>query len=87
MATAKSKSMKTVSLKLPPALDSQLGMLARRRSVGKSALIREALVRYVAAGPQPAGGSFLALAGHLAGCVEGPSDLSVNAEHLKGYGR
>lgn len=31
--------------------------------------------------------SFLALAGDLAGCVEGPADLSSNPEHLHGFGR
>jgi len=87
MPTAKSKAMKTLSLKLPPALDRELEALARRRSVGKSALVREALTRYLAVSPRPSKGSFLERAGKLAGCVEGPSDLSVSAEHLEGYGQ
>jgi hypothetical protein len=31
--------------------------------------------------------SFLSLAGDLAGCVEGPADLSSNPEHLRGFGK
>ncbi len=31
--------------------------------------------------------SFLSLAGKLAGCVEGPADLSSNPEHLRDFGR
>jgi metal-responsive CopG/Arc/MetJ family transcriptional regulator len=87
MTIAKSKAMKTLSLKLTPALGRELEAVAQRRSVSKSSLVREALARYLASGPQASKGSFLARAGKLAGCVEGPSDLSVSAEHLQGYGR
>lgn len=31
--------------------------------------------------------SFLSLAEDLAGCVEGPADLSTNPEHLRDFGR
>jgi hypothetical protein len=31
--------------------------------------------------------SFLSLAGDLAGCVEGPADLSSNPDHLRDFGR
>ncbi|HXO43028.1 MAG TPA: hypothetical protein VN999_16375 [Thermoanaerobaculia bacterium] len=79
--------MKTLSLKLTPALGRELEAVAQQRSVSKSSLVREALARYLASGPQASKGSFLARAGKLAGCVEGPSDLSVSAEHLQGYGR
>lgn len=33
------------------------------------------------------GPSFLSLAEDLAGCVEGPADLSSSPEHLRGFGR
>lgn len=87
MSVAKSKAMKTLSLKLTPALGRELEALAQRRSVSKSSLVREALARYLTSGPRASKGSFLERAGKLVGCVEGPPDLSVNAEHLRGYGR
>ncbi len=40
-----------------------------------------------AKGEAPAKPSFLSLAGDLAGCVEGPADLSSNPEHLHGFGK
>jgi hypothetical protein len=80
-------SKRTLSLKLPLALERELEALARHRSTGKSALVREALARYLASSPRPAKGSFLELAGDRVGCVEGPSDLSANVEHMKGFGR
>jgi metal-responsive CopG/Arc/MetJ family transcriptional regulator len=86
MTVAKSKPMKTLSLKLPPALGRELEALAQRRSMSKSSLVREALARYLS-GPHATKGSFLERAGKLVGCVEGPPDLSVNAEHLQGFGR
>ena len=79
--------MRTVSLKISPALDQAVEELARRRGVSKSAVIREAIERYLSGGARPAKGSFLALAKNLAGCVEGPPDLSSNSEHLEGYGK
>jgi hypothetical protein len=78
--------MSTVSLKIPPDLNRAVEELARSRGMSKSALIREALGRYLAAGARPAKGSFLALAKDYAGCVEGPPDLSSSPEHLEGYG-
>ncbi len=69
--------MRTLSLRLTPALGCQLGALARRRNVSKASLVREALALYLSAGPRASKGSFLDRAGKLAGCVEGPSDLSV----------
>ncbi|HVT59484.1 MAG TPA: CopG family transcriptional regulator [Thermoanaerobaculia bacterium] len=80
--------MRTISLKISPALDQAVEGLAKSRGVTKSALIREALERYLAAGAGPARGSFLELAKEYAGCLEGgPADLSSNPEHLEGYGQ
>lgn len=78
---------KTVSLKVPASLDSELEALASRRGVGKSSLVREALAEYLPAQSGHAQGSFLSRARRFAGCVEGPSDLAANADHLAGYGR
>jgi predicted transcriptional regulator len=79
--------MKTLSLKLPEALDDELENLAARKRTSKSAVIREALSGYLGRNGSTQGASFAALAGDLAGCVEGPDDLSVNPDHLAGYGR
>jgi predicted transcriptional regulator len=58
--------MRTLSLKVPEALDRDLVELAARRGVSKSALIRDAMTELVARGrsaDHPPAGSFLALAG------------------------
>jgi len=79
--------MKTLSVKLPPALEAKLGAMAATRGVSKSEVIRTALERLVADGRRSRAGSFLALAKDLHGCVEGPGDLSYHPRHLRGYGR
>jgi len=81
--------VRTLSMKVPEALDDDLGILAARRGVSKSALIRDAMSELVArerVGRVPLG-SFLALAEDLAGCVEAPEDLSTNKSYLDDYGR
>jgi predicted transcriptional regulator len=77
--------MKTLSLKVPDALDTRLTAVARRRATSKSAVVRDALER-LATGDE-AHPSALDLARDLAGCVAGPRDLSSNPKHLRGYGR
>ncbi len=80
--------MKTVSLKLPAQLDARLSGIARRRGVaGKSALIREAVERFVEAESGGRAGSLLESLGDLCGTVEGPADLATNPKHLEGFGR
>jgi len=83
----KGKPMKSLSLKLPPALDRELVALAQRRGISKSALVREALSRYLSSVPRPPEASFLERAKKFAGCLEGPSNLSSSAGHLQDYGR
>jgi hypothetical protein len=87
MPVTKSESMKTLSLRLTPALRRELEALAQRRCVRKSSLVREALARYLFSDQHASKASFLERAGNLAGCIEGPSDLSVSGEHLRSYGR
>ncbi|HEV7784481.1 MAG TPA: ribbon-helix-helix protein, CopG family [Thermoanaerobaculia bacterium] len=79
--------MRTLSLKLPDVLDDELEDLAARKGTSKSAVIREALSGYIGRSSSAGRASFAALAEDLAGCVEGPDDLSVNRDHLAGYGR
>jgi predicted transcriptional regulator len=78
--------MKTLSLKLPDALDDQLEALASRQRTSKSAVVREAISGYLKESSAPARASFTALAGDLVGSIEGPEDLSFNPDHLAGFG-
>lgn len=79
--------MKTISLKLPDGLDQQLAVYARTQRTTKSELVRAAIEAYLNKDGSRRSGSCLDLAGDLIGSVEGPSDLSVNPKHLKGFGR
>jgi Arc/MetJ-type ribon-helix-helix transcriptional regulator len=79
--------MKTLSLKLPDSLADQLEALASTQRTSKSAVVREAISAYLKETSAPARVSFTALAGDLAGSIEGPEDLSVNPGHRAGYGR
>jgi len=79
--------MKTISLKLPEALDAKLSTAARRRGQTKSALAREILEESLGKGERPGSGSCLELAADLVGCVKGPGDLSYNKRHLLGFGQ
>jgi predicted transcriptional regulator len=83
--------VRTLSMKVPEALDHDLGVLAERRGVSKSALIRDAMTELVtrerAGADRAPAGSFLAMAEDLAGCVEAAEDLSTNKSYLDDYGR
>lgn len=75
--------MRTVSFKLPEALDDALNDLARSRGTSRSALVREAL-ESLSKGKRR---SVTALASDLVGSVEGPTDLATNRKHMAGYGK
>ena len=79
--------MKTVSLKLPDALDVKLSVFIRKRKVSKSVVIRDALEAYLAQEDEVDPSSFLESARDLCGSVDGPEDLSTNPKHLDGYGQ
>jgi predicted DNA-binding protein len=80
--------MPTVTVKLPPGLARRLRLAVARRATTQSAFIREALEARLESTSDATPGSFLDLAGDLAGSVRGgPSDLSWNKRHLKGFGR
>jgi hypothetical protein len=79
--------MKTISVKVPEDLDLKLTAVAAKRRETKSALIRAALDHIVKSSEAVTPNSCLDLAKDLIGSVEGPSDLSYNKKHLKGYGR
>jgi len=80
--------VKVLSLKVPKALDRKLAVVVRRRGARKSALVREALERYLDDAQEVRRGSFLDLAGDLVGCVkDAPADLSSNPRHLADFGK
>ena len=79
--------MKTLTVKVPEALDLKLSAVAAKRRESKSALIRAALDHILKSSEAITPNSCLDLAKDLIGSVEGPSDLSYNKKHLKGYGR
>lgn len=74
--------MRTVSFRLTAELDRTISKLARSRKSTRSAVVREALEAFAREG----GGSVTALAEDLAGCIEGPADLSTAPKHMHGYG-
>jgi predicted transcriptional regulator len=79
--------MKTISMKVPKALDAQITAAARRSRRSRSDLLREAVTSYLERTHAPRKGSALELAGDLVGSVEGPGDLSWNKKYMRGYGR
>ena len=79
--------MKAISLKLPDTLHARLERLAKTRKQTKSDLVREALEQMLNGTPPAKPVSALELTSDLAGCLEGPGDLSTNAKYMEGYGR
>jgi len=80
--------MRTISLKLPNTLLTQLDSEARARRVTKSWLVRESLEKALRQ-ESPAGAvSCYDLAHDLAGTVKGlPKDLADNPKYMEGFGR
>jgi hypothetical protein len=79
--------MKTLTVKVPEDLDLKLAVAAAKRGESKSDLIRTALESIVNTNEAIIPNSCLDLAKDIVGSVEGPSDLSHNKKHLKGYGQ
>lgn len=80
--------MKTLSFKVPEALDRKLAAVVKRKGVRKSVVVREALARYLDESREVRRASFLDLAGDLLGCVKAaPPDLSSNPRRLAGFGK
>ena len=78
--------MRTLAVKLPQEIDLRLDRAAKGRGMTKSALVRAAVLRLLDQEDVVAG-SAGHLAQDLAGAVKGPTDLSTNSRHLKGFGR
>ena len=81
--------MKPRSLKLSQNLEKSLTTYATLRGTSASSVVREALEAYLVDAQSAelrSPESFSARAADLAGCVNGPADLSTNPAHLAGYG-
>lgn len=84
-----------ITIEVTPEQKRQIERLAERKGVSPEAAVRAAIEQGLEAASvdgdeadvevQP--GSFLDGIEHLAGSVEGPSDLSTNPKHMEGYGR
>lgn len=78
--------MKNVSMRIPDEVLARLRQVAAEKGWSASFLVREAVAAYLAGEGRPARGSFLGGARDLAGCIEGPGDLSHNKARLRGFG-
>jgi Arc/MetJ-type ribon-helix-helix transcriptional regulator len=79
--------MATVTVKLPDGLAARLKAAVKKRGRSQSEVLREALEAHLERENEALGDTCLELAADLAGCLDGPSDLSSNRRHLRGYGR
>jgi hypothetical protein len=77
-------SMKTIAIKLPDDLVAAIQYAAMKRGETRSAVMREALQEFLSR--KEYAGSCLDVARDLAGCVEGPPDLSTNPARMEHYG-
>ena len=80
--------MITVTLKMPDTLAKKLKIVAKKRQMSQSAIIRYALERYIDKDlPDLEQPSVFDLVKEYAGTVEGPRDLSTNPKHMEKYGK
>jgi hypothetical protein len=81
--------MNTLTIKIPPQLETEIIEASAREHLSKSALVRRALEVYLR--QRKSGGAFVSAldqAGDLVGCFAGgPDDLASNPEHLADFGR
>ena len=78
--------MENISVKLPESLIAMLNAAAKKRSESRSAVIRSAIESFIAGENKVRAGSCLDFSDDLAGCVEGPPDLSCDRNYMRGYG-
>ncbi len=75
-----------ISLKVPEPLAAQIDATARERGLSRSALVRQAIQVFLSDEQAKRPGSALALVADLVGSCEGPEDLSVSKEYMRGFG-
>ena len=83
------RTMNSLTIKLPAALERELALASQREHLTKSELVRRAVAAYVA---RPPGiGPFVSAleqAGDLVGCFKGgPKDLASNPKHMAKFGQ
>jgi len=80
--------MRTISLKLPDDLLTQLEGEAKARRVTKSSVVRESLEKALRKQTSRGGASCYDLAHDLAGKLKGlPKDLADNPKYMEDFGR
>ena len=79
--------MKTISLKVPEAMDARLAAIAKQNGKTKSDVAREALQAFFENGHKNRPVSAYDLSKDLIGKFHGPRDLSTNKKYMRGYGR
>jgi len=84
--TVEFRFMTTITCKISTKLNAQLEVMARRRRVSKSAILREALESKTKVTARSATPSAHDLVKHLCGSLRGPKDLSTNPKRLRGFG-
>ena len=86
-----------ITIEITPEQKARLERLAEQQGVSPDTAVRAVVERGLEASrvrdergrteEESQTGSFLDGLEHLVGSVEGPSDLSSNPDHMKGYGR
>lgn len=80
--------MQTISLKLSDAMSRKLDIATHKKGISKSELLRTIIEDYLShLNNKKNKVSFLELAEDLCGCVNGPSDLSVNQKYFEDFGK
>lgn len=94
MAESPQPDRVAITIEITPEQKRHIEQLAEREGVSPETVLQEVVERGLGTSrstqeseeeAQP--GSFLDGLEHLVGSVEGPSDLSSNPDHMKGYGR
>jgi len=75
--------MRTITVKIPPQLDKRLTKFSKKRGTTRSAVLRDAVSKYL----EESHNSFADQAEDLSGSLTGPKDLSSNKSHMYGYGQ
>ena len=80
--------MNTITVKIPEDLDAKLEVEADSRRVSKSEVVREALIAALdRSSTREAPSAYNAMKGACGIVDDGPTDLSTNKKHLRGYGK
>lgn len=80
-------SSQRITIRVSESLVQRLKKHAGMKGRSESALVREALENYLGEALAPGSAYDLARNAGLIGCVRrGPSDLSTNHEHFRGFG-